>query len=141
MEQLKSSNENSEDRKTMFERWKKELAEREKAFTHTKESAKRELEQLRQEIDRVSESAAVFLEEIYSSIEEKENLVNAEVAKPFEEADLDLIRSLSDALEKLYGTAQEMQDLITDNKGMGYAVEDKIAALGRDLKKDQKEGQ
>ena len=60
MEKL-PSNGTPEDRKATFERWKQELAGRERAFTHTKDSAKRELEQLRQEIDRVSESATVFL--------------------------------------------------------------------------------
>jgi chromosome segregation ATPase len=74
MEKMMSSSEKPEDRKATFERWKQELAEREKAFSHTKESTKRELEQLRKEIDRVSESATVFLEEIYISIEEKEGL-------------------------------------------------------------------
>jgi hypothetical protein len=33
-----------------------------------------------------------------------------------------------------------MQDLITDNKGIGYTLEDKIIALEEDLKNNQKEG-
>lgn len=137
---MMSSSEKPEDRKATFERWKQELAEREKAFSHTKESTKRELEQLRKEIDRVSESATVFLEEIYISIEEKEGLMHTEIEKPFEGVDLDLIGNLRNALDKLYSTAQEMQDLITDNKGIGYTLEDKIIALEEDLKNNQKEG-
>jgi hypothetical protein len=66
--------------------------------------------------------------------------MHTEIEKPFEGVDLDLIGNLRNALDKLYSTAQEMQDLITDNKGIGYTLEDKIIALEEDLKNNQKEG-
>jgi small-conductance mechanosensitive channel len=138
MEKLESSAETIGDRKEKFEQWKKELADRETSFTQTKNSKKRELESLRKEMDRVTESATTLLNEIYASIEEKKGRIKEETEKPFEDADLDMIRSLMDVLEKLYSSSQEIQDLITDNYQINRELQDKITDLEGELENDLK---